>query len=287
MSSVSVVIPNYNGQALLQSNLPYVFAMLRNEDEVVIVDDASTDNSVEWMKSEFDLKLCVKVPEYQACRGCINLNGKKINLKIVQNGVNLRFAMSCNRGVQLAQHPYIFLLNTDVRPTEDIVPKLLQHFEDPHVFAVGCHEIEEHEGGISGGKNRLWFSRGMFMHSRAKDFKTGETAWASGGSAMFDKEKWMELGGFDKAYYPAYWEDVDISYRARKRGWKVLFEAEAIVHHNHESTNKPVFGQSKMDTMSWNNSLTFVKKNGNPWQQLQHLIWKPYWHWQRAKLENT
>ena len=55
---------------------------------------------------------------------------------------------------------------------------------------------------IKGGKNKLWFEKGIFCHSKADNFKSGETAWACGGSAMFDKKKWLKLGGFNKIYYP-------------------------------------------------------------------------------------
>jgi GT2 family glycosyltransferase len=151
------------------------------------------------------------------------------------------------------------------------------------MFAVGCHEIEQNQGGISGGKNKLWFEKGIFMHARASDFSSGETAWASGGSALFDKAKWLYLGGFDPNFYPAYWEDVDLSYRAKKNNWLVWFESLAVVDHNHESTNSAVFNKTELNAVSWKNGIYFTKKHANFWQKLQFKFWQPYWSWQRNK----
>lgn len=262
--SVSAVIPTYNGRHLLEKNLPAVLRCLRTGDELVIVDDASTDDTVAWLAKEIE-------PKTQE---------KKISFKVIHNDKNLRFGASVNKGVATASHDFIFLLNNDVSPHEDVLDYLLPHFEDSTVFAVGCLETE---GTKQGGKNKLWFDKGLFIHSRVGEFATGPTAWASGGSALYDKKKWLELGGFDKAYYPAYWEDIDLSFRARKKGWKVLFESKAKVNHNHESTNTDVFGQQKIENMSWQNAHRFVWRNGTIWQKIANLLWRPYWFAQRLR----
>lgn len=277
MPAVSIIIPSYNGLALLAKNVESVLTAARAQDEVIIIDDASNDQSLPWLIDTFKLKSERSDVDFQIWSGWVKNTIEKVKLRVVQNKHNLRFGASCNRAVGLAQHNYVFLLNNDVRPASDVLTHLLSHFEDQAVFAVGCHEIEEHAGGISGGKNILFFSRGMFIHARANDFSTGETAWASGGSAVFDKQKWNELGGFHHAYYPAYWEDTDLSFRARQHGWKIIFEAKAVVYHNHETTNTTVFGQAKIAAISWRNACKFVWLNGSLAQKLQFILWRPYW----------
>lgn len=259
--AVSVVIPTYNGLALLQKNLPAVLSCLRAGDELIVVDDASSDATVEWLKSTARQLVAAKNSE----------------LAIVHNHYNLRFGAAVNKGVQQAKHELIFLINNDVSPRPDVLQQLTLHFNDPQVFAVGCLEIEKDSSNARGGKNKLWFERGLFIHSRAEEFTAGPTAWASGGSAMFDKQKWVQLGGFSKTFYPAYWEDIDLSFRARKKGWQVLFEPKAIVDHNHETTNGDVFGQQRIERMSWRNAHRFVWKNGTIWQKVANLMWRPYW----------
>jgi GT2 family glycosyltransferase len=298
-SNVSVVIPNYNGQRLLEKHLPAVFQMLQDQDQVVIVDDASTDDSVQWLQHKYHLTPFNDVPvvslghenEVEIFQEIYSLTHKKIEIIVVRNLKNVRFAQSCNRGVQYARHPYVFLLNSDVKPHRYVLHHLLAHFKDKNVFAVGCLEQEGVEENLKfgrplrlSGKNKLWFEKGIFFHSRARDLKTGTTAWVSGGSGLFDREKWLELGGFDLDYAPAYWEDIDLSFRARQKGWRILFESLAIVDHNHETTNRTAFGQRKIAEMSWRNADKFVKKNGTFWQHVSYYMWRPYWWWKRRQV---
>jgi GT2 family glycosyltransferase len=284
---VSVVIPNYNGRVLMEKHLPAVFAMLRDGDEVIVVDDCSTDDSIAWLLKLG--KLSELNPEQEQVGYTIYFlhitdSQKIIDLKVLRNHQNLRFARNCNRGVSVAQHPYVFLLNTDVEPHHDVLQYLLPCFEDRNVFAVGCLEHEDQNGQIiHSGKNTLTFMRGLFIHARASEFSSGETAWVSGGSGLFDRQKWSQIGGFDERYSPAYWEDIDLSFQAKIRGWKVLFEEKAEVDHNHETTNKDAFGQQKIIEISWRNAAKFVWKNATVAQKMQFLIWQPYWWLQRSK----
>ncbi len=294
MPQVSAVIPNYNGRQLLARHLPAVLRCLQNDDQLVIVDDASTDESVNWLINLYRLRRSLNLPENCASLsklGCEVWIGeyhfsqtKKIDLVLIKNSENLRFGAAVNRGVEVATGELILLLNSDVSPHEDILRFLLPHFEKENVFAVGCLEQEKHHARIIlGGKNTLTFRRGMFIHARATKFTPGKTAWVTGGSGLFSRSKWLELGGFDVRYYPAYWEDVDLSWQARQRGWQVLFEPQAVVDHNHESTNRDTFGVQKMQAMSWQNAQKFVWKNGNVFQKLLHVAWKPYWWWKMTK----
>lgn len=280
MKSVSYIIPNYNGRKLLEKNLPDVIRSMNDQDELVVIDDASSDDSVEWMQSQYLLdKQETNSKEYCQWRNLsFQFENKTIIVQLIMNAQNLRFAASCNRAIRLSSYELLFLLNSDVVPDCDILSYLVPHFDQDDVFAVGCLERDPLENGeVKSGKNVLVFERGMFIHSKAEEFSSGPTAWVSGGSGMFDKSKWDMLHGFDVAFSPAYWEDVDISFRARKNGWKVLFESNALVQHHHESTNSDAFGQKKIQKMSWKNAQYFTWKNSSFAQKLQYLLWKPYW----------
>lgn len=282
--AVSAVIPTYKGAELMKKNFPSVFKSLRHRDEVVIVDDGGFKETLAWLKSKYHLGRAQKKNDFTLHHGVYRVGKKQIEITYVLNHTNLRFAGNSNRGVKLAQHPLIFLVNDDVSTYPDTISKLARHFQDEQVFAVGCLEYDHEHGGIKSGKNQLRFERGMFIHSKADDFKFGSTAWALGGSAMFSRAKWLEIGGFDLAYYPAYWEDIDLSHVARKQGWKVLFDPEAKVDHNHETTNTSVFGQRKMDQMSWQHANIFTRKHANFWQKIAYLLWRPYWWWKRWRI---
>lgn len=281
MKSVSVIIPTYNGLSLLQKHLPAVLDMLRAGDELLIVDDAGHDETLNWLMEQFALVTQPTDEGYELKTGQLTKGSGKVAMSVIVNWTNLRFGATVNRAVQLAKHDQIFLLNNDVSPEPDVLEQLKKYMDDAAVFAVGCLEVEQDDASKKSGKNKLWFERGMFMHSRADNFKPGPTAWASGGSALFDKKKWLQLKGFDPAYYPAYWEDVDLSFRARKKGWKVLFEPAAVVHHHHESTNATVWQKRQIERMSWHHAQTFVWKNGTFWQKIANILWQPYWWWKR------
>lgn len=304
VKTVSAVIPNYNGKSLLQRFLPSVLNCLKTGDELIIVDDNSTDESVKYLVRNFGLTLTKKAvlptqvsKEYYPQAGSFKhkLYTKKImvgkntvTIYLVALEKNMRFAAAVNSGVLFANTDYIFLLNSDVKPTKTVRNALLQEFADPLVFGVGCLEYENDSSGKKSGKNKLWFEKGMFLHGKADNISSGPTAWVSGGSGMFDKQKWVYLNGFDQLFYPAYWEDLDLSYRARLNGWKVLFNQNAVVYHVHESTNKDIFGNQKIMEMSWKSLKKFVEKNATLWQLIQYYIFKPYWHfkWQRFFKKN-
>ncbi|AKM81444.1 MAG: hypothetical protein UT13_C0001G0482 [Candidatus Pacebacteria bacterium GW2011_GWF2_38_9] len=280
MKNVSIVIPSYKGVHLYEKNLQSVLDCMRDKDELVVVDDASgpEDDTISWFEKKFNIKLTSASPVEgtDLFLGEYKTADKTLRIVLLVNQSNQRFGASSNRGFAASKYDLVFLINNDVAPYKDCLKYLIPHFENENVFAVGCLEHEKHVNEI-GGRNKLWFERGMFLHSRYKDLSAGETAWASGGSAMFRKSIFEKIGGFDKLYYPAYWEDIDLSFQARKLGYSVLFEPRAEVDHNHETTNKSVFGEKKMRDMSWNNAKKFTWKNANLWQKISFLLWQPYW----------
>ncbi len=275
---VSVVIPTYNGRHLLEQYLPAVMQAVRPGHEIVIADDASTDGTLQWLQDLADLTLVNDTGAESLWEGSLD----KHSIRVVVQAETTRFAHNSNRGVALALGEYVFLLNNDVEPTADVIDTLLSHCSDT-VFAVGCLEYQSHEDDAPAGKNELWFERGRFLHRKARDFSSGETAWASGGSALFDRDKWLALGGFDTHFAPAYWEDIDLSYRAREAGWDVLFAADAVVYHQHETTNRTAIGVKRMEAVSWRNGTYFTWKHASWPQRLQCILWSPYW-WIRRSL---
>lgn len=280
MKNISVVIPSYRGVHLYEKNLQAVLDCMRDQDELVVVDDASgsEDNTIAWFEKKFAIRKQENTPvkETDFYVGEYNKPKKKLRIVLLVNQKNQRFGVSSNRGLAASQNELVFLINNDVAPYKDCLEYLIPHFNNEKVFAVGCLEHEKHVNEI-GGRNKLWFERGMFLHSRYKDLSGGETAWASGGSAMFRKSIFEKIGGFDKLYYPAYWEDIDLSFQARRQGYLVLFEPKARVDHNHETTNRSVFGEKKINEMSWKNAKKFTWKNGNIWQKISFILWQPYW----------
>lgn len=252
---VSIIIPNYNGAELLEKNLPFVFeaasAYRNGEVEVIIVDDASNDSSVEVLK-QFDVKVII-------------------------NEKNLGFSSTVNRGVKEATGNIVVLLNTDVRPEKNFLDPLLKHFSDPNVFAVGCLDKSiEGKKTVLRGRGLGSFKRGFLVHRRGEVNKN-DTLWVSGGSGAFKKDVWLKLGGFDPLYKPFYWEDIDLSYRALKSGYKILFEPKSVVVHEHEAGSiRKHYQNFKIKIVSYRNQFIFVWKNiTDPQLKILHFIWLP------------
>lgn len=251
---ISIVIPNYNGRRLLEKNLPAVLAATKSwPAEVVVVDDASTDDSVGFLQKNYP------------------------QIRVVVHPQNLRFAAACNSGVAAASGKIVVLLNNDVAPEKDFLKPLLAHFANPQVFSVGCLEKDIVNGRvILSGRAEGEFTRGFLTHWRAADQTKTTTLWTTGGSMAVDRQKWLDLGGMDRLFRPAYWEDIDLSWRARQKGWQILFEPRSVVNHHHESTNIPAFGRPQMKVFAYKNQFLFVWKNSHAGLLGRHFLWLPY-----------
>lgn len=231
---ISIVVPNYNGERLLGKNLPAVLDL--GADEVIVVDDASNDNSKVKIKNA---KLQFKIK----------------NLQLIENEENLGFAKSVNRGVNAASGDVVILLNTDVGPQPGLLNVVIQHFKDKKVFGVSLNEERW-------SWSRGFWKDGFVEHEPGQRTNTTHpTFWVSGGSGAFRKSIWDALGGFDTVYAPFYWEDVDICYRAEKRGYKLLWEPKAKVDHKHESTIGKYFSKEYINFIQERNQLIFIWKN--------------------------
>jgi len=251
----SIVIPNWNGQKLLEKNLPAVLST--GAQEVIIIDNGSTDNSLQLIDS-------LKSPK----------------IKVIKNQKNLGFAKAANQGVSAAKNEIVVLLNNDVVPEKDFLKPLIKDFEDSQVFAVSLNEPQ-----FSWAKGK-WVG-GFVEHQPGPKTKNPHISfWASGGSGAFRKEIWEKLGGLDEIFQPFYWEDIDLSYRAWKRGYRILWEPRSVVYHQHEKTIGTSFSPSFVDFISQRNQLLFVWKNMSDLRMLfihkmflfKKLLTKPsYW----------
>lgn len=209
---ISIVIPNLNGEKLLEKNLPSLFKAVENKQnniiEVIVVDDGSWDGSVKFLQKNY-----------------------KDTIKLIKHTKNRGFSKAVNTGVRATKGDLILLLNTDVIPNVDFLESVIPHFKNSKVFGVSLHEQ-----GYGWAKAK--FVNGFIQLAMGQsDSSTHQSMYVSGGSGVFRKKMWQTLGGMDeKLFSPFYWEDIDICYRAWKRGWVCLWEPKARVVHNHEST---------------------------------------------------
>lgn len=265
--NVSIVIPNLNGEKLLENNLPKILEAAREYHdgnvEIIIADDPSTDNSSKVIKAFIG-----SIKEK-------NIIGKTISNK---NKKEAGFSKNVNRGVSLAAGDILILLNSDVIPHNNFIAPLISCFKDQNVFAVGClDESVENGKTILRGRGIAKWRQGFLIHS-AGNLDKFNSLWASGGSSAFRRSIWNKLKGLDIIYDPFYWEDIDLSYRALKSGFEVLFEPKSIVRHEHEKgVIKNKFKSAQIKKIAYRNQFIFIWKNiTNSSLLFSHIFWLPY-----------
>lgn len=202
-------------------------------------------------------------------------------LRLISNETNRGFGPTCNRGFEAAIYPLVFLLNNDVEVEVNAIAPLVENFGDASVFAAHCR-VFDLESGHEVGTGKLGsFARGFIRVHRSyvcvADATNNRGAlysmFAGGGSAMFDRRKFLEIGGFDGLLAPIYWEDVDISYRAWKRGLSVVYEPRSVVHHRVSSTMRNV-NQRKVRRMQQRHRLIFHWVNLHDRAlMISHALW--------------
>ena len=250
-TAASVVIPNWNGRELLEKYLPSVAAAMEGhpENEIVVVDNGSTDGSADFVRAAFPRVKLLALPS------------------------NLGFGGGSNAGIRAARNDVVVLLNNDMRVDAGFLAPLLEGFDDPLVFAVSCQiffadpaRVRE-ETGLTQG---WWQDGGLRVRHRIDDAIDGlfPCFYGGGGSCAFDRAKFMELGGFDKLLEPFYLEDADLGYMAWKRGWKVFYQPRSVVYHEHRGTIGKRFGEDRIQAVLKTNYLLFSWKNIHEWRKL-------------------
>ena len=219
--SISAVIPNYNGRQLLAENLPFLIAALTASGctyEIIITDDASTDDSVEFILKHYP------------------------HVILVQHAANTGFSKNINRGIAAAKMQLVLLLNSDIKLNEDYFLNQLRYFDRPDTFGVMGLVLDERTGAVSESCKYPLPSVFKINHFKniTPDSSSGKvyTYYLCGANALVDRAKLNELGGFNELYSPFYQEDLDLSLRAWENGWKCYYEGSAICRHAVSSTIK-------------------------------------------------
>lgn len=211
---VCVIVSNYNGRHYLYDCFSSLAALNYPPDaiEVVMVDDASSDGSVEYMRREFP------------------------DVRIVVNQRNLRYARTVNAGVAATSSPFMAFLNNDTRVEPDWILELVQPFENrPRLAATSAKMLEWDGSGVNFNGGYLNFEgRGFEVCcERGSDEEiTAETPalFACGGGMMTKREIFDATGGFDGDFVMTY-EDVDFGWRLNLLGYGVLFCPKAVMYH--------------------------------------------------------
>lgn len=266
MKPVSIVVPTYNGLELLKKLLPSIFKFIGSDQdyELLVVDDGSEDGTEGYLRTHFP------------------------QMKVIPLERNGGFGEACNIGIAESKHDLILLLNNDVRIESEFLSKVLWPFhgqkdEDKRLFAVTSKTWKEDRKTIYHGRNEGLFKHGEIVIRPLADEK-GATFFASGVMMAFRKEIFTELGGFDGLYHPFYWEDVDLSYRALKKGYEILYLPDSEVYHRDQGTIvfskkgrlEIFFAKMYARIIQERNLYLFTWKNIlDPTILFRHILWIP------------
>lgn len=220
-NKVAVVILNWNGKFLLERYLPsVVHFMSMKEGEVIVADNGSTDDSVALLKEKFP------------------------TVRIILLGRNYGFADGYNRALSQIEATYVVLLNSDVEVTEGWLDAPLAQLDaDPGIAAVQPKILSERNrtyfeyAGACGGfmdKYGYPFCRGRVFDTIEKDNGQYNTVcdifWASGASLIIRKSVYEEVGGLDAGFF-AHQEEIDLCWRLKSRGYRIVCTPQSVVYH--------------------------------------------------------
>ena len=240
MREVSIVIPNYNGKHFLEDCLKSVFGQNIKDQEVIVVDNGSTDGSLEYLKTFPGVRVIVLDKNYGFCR-------------------------AVNEGIKAAESEYVILLNNDTEVDKDFATELLAAIkEDEKIFSCSSKMVQFHNRQLMDDAGDYYcafgwaFGRGkgapVEKYQEAKDIFA-----ACAGAAIYRKKMFESLGYFDEKHF-AYLEDIDVGYRARIHGYRNVYAPKAIVYHVGSGFSGSTHNAFKVKLSSRNN-VYLVYKN--------------------------
>ena len=239
LDGISVVIPSRNGRELLAGCLP----LLTGADEVIVVDNGSSDGTVEFLRARYPEVIVEGDPQ------------------------PLSFARAVNRGIQKARFSHVCLLNNDMLVEPGFLEALWRPFDEvPDLFSSTAQIF------FPAGQRREETGKTVLPDKRpVLDFplrcdepmeREDQTyvLYGSGGCTLYDASKLAALDGFDEVYDPAYVEDLDLGVRAWLQGWPSVYAGQARVLHKHRTTTTRYYTPDQLDDALESNYAKFLAR---------------------------
>lgn len=245
---VCVVILTWNGKKHLEQFLPSVLKTSYPNLEIVIGDNASTDDTPQFLAQNYP------------------------DIRVITNVENLGYAGGYNKVLEQIESDYIVLLNSDVEVSSNWIEPVIQLMETQDTIALAQPKIkswhyknEFEYAGAAGGfidKYGYAFCRGRIFNALEDDNGqynlSGEIFWATGAALFVKRKYWHQLGGFDASFF-AHMEEIDLCWRAKNLGLKVMYCAQSTVYHLGGGT---LNAESPVKTfLNYRNNLRLLYKN--------------------------
>ena len=241
--TAAIVVLNWNGIEHLRVLLPSLDAAVATGPRaaIVVVDNRSTTGDVDWIRAHHP-----RVEVIVAARN--------------------DYLFSLNPVVAGRAEDVVVILNNDMRVDPGFLGPLLTHFADPSVFAATARVLDWDGTRQTTGRRRMalrncWY----YQWWELSVSEPVQTLDAGGGCAAFRRAYFVELGGFDPLFRPAYYEDIDLSYRAWMRGWRTVFEPRSVIYHREGATLWDRDRDARHRAMLARNQALFTMKNVGGW----------------------
>ncbi|HLA69653.1 MAG TPA: glycosyltransferase family 2 protein [Bacteroidota bacterium] len=241
MTETAVIIVNLNGMDHIETCLGSLFRQTYSDCEVILVDNGSTDGSLDFVRRNFP------------------------KVKVLRLEKNTGFAFATNRGIVQTSSPYIALLNNDI----ELEAKWLQNMVDvlknhPQAGATACKMLNFFDRGIIDAAGDV-LTRAITAEARGhgeQDFGQYDMAdyvfGPCAGAAVYRREVFDQIGFFDERFF-AFYEDIDLDFRMQSGGWKVMYVPSAVCFHKRGATVRTM--QRMAVKLHVRNSILFVLKN--------------------------
>lgn len=260
---VAIVILNWNGAKMLSTYLPSVINYSRDEAEIFVADNASTDDSMSWLSKHYPM------------------------VKQIVLDRNWGFAEGYNKALGHIDAEYYILLNSDIEVTHHWLTPLIEFMDahpqvaacQPKLLSVSDHDQFEYAGACGGFIDRYGypFCRGRIFQTVENDDgqydDSCKIAWATGACLMIRSRDYWEAGGLDGRFF-AHSEEIDLCWRLRSRGRDIYCVPDSKVYHVGGGTlpkNNPM-----KTYLNFRNNLTMLYKNLND-KDLKHVMRVRWW----------
>lgn len=251
--SVSIVIPNYNGEKYIEKCLDSLMEQSLVPDEVIIVDNDSKDKSIDILKKYED------------------------KIKLIVLDKNYGFSIAVNRGIKESNSEYVVLLNNDTELDKNWLKELVKCIsKDENIFSVCSKMLRYDNRNIIDDAGDFYTALGWEQKigdgaaSDKKYLESKEIFSVCAGAAIYRRDIFDKIGYFDEKFF-AYMEDVDLSYRAKVYGYKNYYCADAKVYHIGSATSGSKYNDFKVRLASRNN-IFLIRKNMVGWQVAVNFI---------------
>lgn len=243
--AVTVIIPNYNGKPFLESCIAALEKQRCRDFQILVVDNGSTDESVEWLNDHRIPTLCLET--------------------------NTGFSGAVNQGIRRAKTPYVLLLNNDTEPEPDFVGELLKAIRrSKRIFAVSSKMIQLHNKELMDDAGDMYsiigwaYQRGVGQSVKGYN-RSCQVFSACAGAAIYRRAVFETIGYFDEKHF-CYLEDIDVCWRAKIFGYHNMYCEKAVVYHVGSGTSGSRYNEFKVKLAARNN--IYLNYKNMPWPQL-------------------